>query len=175
MSAKPSGCRDRITARRICLLSSLCALSLGLSYLESLLPTGFIAPGIKLGLANGAAVVLIFRKDTKAAVFITIARILLSSLLFSGVFSAVFSLSGAALSLTLTYFLSKSDKFSVCAVSAAAGAAHNIAQSAVACATVGKAVMFYLPALIIAGALSGAAVGALSFLFLKKLKTNGRK
>ena len=172
MPAKQGFGGNKINAKRLCLLSSLCVLSLGLSYLETLLPTAFIAPGIKLGLANAAAVVLIYKKDFKGAVMISAVRIILSSLLFSGAFSAVFSLAGAAVSLSLCYILAKSGKFSVVAVSAAGGASHNLAQAAVALFTVGKAVIYYLPALIIAGTASGAVIGALCYMILKKIKTN---
>lgn len=172
MPAKQGFGGNKINAKRLCLLSSLCVLSLGLSYLETLLPTAFIAPGIKLGIANAAAVVLIYKKDFNGAVMISAVRIILSSLLFSGAFSAVFSLAGAAVSLSLCYILAKSGKFSIVAVSAAGGAVHNLAQAAVALFTVGKAVIYYLPALIIAGAVSGAVIGALCYLILKKIKTN---
>ena len=112
-----------------------------------------------------------YRGDFKGAVSVNLARIILSSVLFSGVMSLVFSLSGAIVSMTAAALLLKSKKFGLVAVSSLSGVLHNCAQAAVAVITSGKAVLHLLSLLIISGALCGAACGMISSLFFKKIKT----
>ena len=171
MSSEQGNGRNRITAKRLCLLSLLTALSMAFSFLETVLPFGFTAFGIKLGLANGVCIILMYRGDFKGAVSVNLARIILSSVLFSGVMSLVFSLSGAIVSMTAAALLLKSKKFGLVAVSSLSGVLHNCAQAAVAVITSGKAVLHLLSLLIISGALCGAACGMISSLFFKKIKT----
>ena len=59
--------------------------------------------------------------------------------------------------------------FSTPAVSIAGGVAHNLGQILVACAMLGKAVTYYLPVLIVSGAVSGLVVGIIAGLLIPKL------
>ena len=172
MSSKQGNGRNRITAKRLCLLSLLTALSMALSFLETVLPFGFSSFGIKLGLANGVCIILMYRGDFKGAVSVNLARIILSSVLFSSAVALIFSLSGAIVSMTAAALLLKSKKFGLAAVSSLSGVLHNCAQAAVAVIISGKAMLNLLPLLIVSGALCGAACGIISSLFLKKIKTN---
>lgn len=160
-------------AKRISVYSLLTALCLVFGYVESLLPLSFIAPGIKLGLANSVSMLLVFRDDIKGAFAVNITRILLSSLLFATPFALIFSLTAGIISLTAAVFVKKIPGVSVIGVSAAGAAVHNTVQTAAASLIFGAGVWYYLPVLLIAAAVSGTAMGALCMLILKKVKTNG--
>ena len=79
-------------AKRVSTYGILVALCMVFGWVENLISLSFIAPGIKIGLANSVCLLLVLNKDIKGAFFTNIARILLSALLFSTPFSLVFSL-----------------------------------------------------------------------------------
>lgn len=162
--------KTRILAENAALL--LCALAL--SYLESLVPLSLIVPipGFKLGLANLAVAVTLWRLGTCSAVSVSFLRILISSLLFGTASTFMFSLSGGALSLLALvgcYFLF-GDRMSVVAVSILSAVFHNIGQIACAVAFTGtKAVFAYSPMLLICGIICGAVTGAVLTSFPKQI------
>ena len=84
--------------RKIVLLSVSAALAMIFSYVESLIPFYFGVPGMKLGLSNICIVVTMFTIGEIPALFVNILRIVLTALLFTNIFSLVFSLAGAFLS-----------------------------------------------------------------------------
>ena len=172
MSAKQDNSPDRINVKRLCLYALFVAAGMVLSYLESLLPLHFIAPGVKIGLANAVSLLLAARGDIKGAAPVNISRILLSALLFGSAVSLAFALSGGVFSLLAVFLLIKTKKFSTVGVSIAGGVAHNAAQLGAAAVIMGGGILYYAPVLVVAGAVSGAAVGALDTLILKKIKTN---
>ena len=59
-------------AKKVAFYGVTAAVCLVFSYVETLLPLGFIAPGIKIGLANGVALLLILKKDIKGAFLVNI-------------------------------------------------------------------------------------------------------
>ncbi len=155
----------RETAR----MGMLTALSLLLSYVESLLPSFFTVPGIKLGLANTAVVFALYTLPLGDALLVSIMRVIISSLLFGNVLSLLYSFSGALLSL-LVMALMKRTGTSVQAVSITGGIVHNTAQLLVAAAVVrSTALSYYLPFLLISGAITGFAIGEASSLVLTRL------
>ena len=168
MSAKPGDNRNKV--KRLCMYSLLCAVCIIIGYIESLLELSFIAPGIKIGLSNSVACVLVFSGDIKGAFAVNISRILISALLFGSPVSLCFSLAGGIISLVLTALLKNSRFFSVIGVSALGGAVHNAVQCAVGLVFVGIGVAYYLPVLLVIGLACGAAVGILSKLILARMK-----
>lgn len=92
--------------KRLCTLSLMIALAFAFSYLESLIPFNFGIPGIKLGIANLVVIVALYTMNAKDALFISIIRILLSGLAFSGPFAMIYSLIGGLLSF-LVMFVAK--------------------------------------------------------------------
>lgn len=161
-------------AKRICTLGMLAALSMVLGYLEGLVSLSFIAPGVRLGLANAVALLLIALGDLKGALGVNITRILLSALLFGNPVSCAFSLAGGLTSWAVMALLSKSKNISVIGISIAGGTVHNIFQLLVAVIVVGGAVLNYMPLLLLAGAVSGSLIGFLGTIIFKKIKTNGK-
>ena len=67
---------------KIAFLGMFVTLALIASYVESLVPFYFGAPGIKLGLANLITVVILYRSGWKDAFVVSVLRILLSGFLF---------------------------------------------------------------------------------------------
>ena len=159
-------------AKKIALYGILTSLALIFGYIESLFSLSFIAPGIKLGLANSVALILLCFKDFKGAVLVNITRILLSALLFSSPFSLIFSLTAGILSVVIMRLLSGIKGVSVVGFSISGAAVHNLVQLTVASLLFGRAVWYYLPFLLVSALLSGGIIGILSSIIFKKIKTN---
>lgn len=173
MPTKQGNSRNRVDIKRLVIYALLVAVCLIVGYLENLLSISLIAvaPGIKLGLSNAVAIILVCSDDVKGAWTVNIARILLSALLFGSVISLVFSLAGGIASLLLVSIISRSKNISEIGISMASGTVHNIFQCVAASVFVGTGVVYYLPALLLCGALCGAFCGVLAQIVLKKIKT----
>lgn len=160
--------RDRTSKLTIAAL--MAALALIFSYIEVLIPFNFGIPGIKLGIANLVIIVALYYLGTRYALLINIIRILIGGLLFSGVFGMLYSMAGALLSMLVMVLVKKCGLFSVTGVSMAGGVAHNLGQLLVAAFLVSNLKIFvYFPVLVISGVVSGAVIGILAYLVLKKL------
>lgn len=158
-------------AKRISLYAMFTACALIFSYIEALFSLNFIAPGVKLGLANCVAMLLLLKGHTKGAFLVNVARILISCLLFSAPTTLLFSLSAGIFSLALIWALSKMKLFSPVGLCAAGGAVHNIVQILVAIFFTGTmGVIYYLPILIVCGTLCGLLTGFISLFTDKYLK-----
>lgn len=88
-----------------------------LSYVESLIPFYFGVPGVKLGLANLAVLLVLYRYGWKEALALNLARVFLSGFLFGNLFMVIYSLAGAAGSFLVMCFLKKTRGFSIMGVS----------------------------------------------------------
>lgn len=159
-------------AKRICTLGLLTALCMVLGYLERLVSLSFIAPGIRLGLANSAALLLICYNDKKGALAVNLCRIILSALLFGSLVSFAFSFVAGLGSSLAMILLSRLKNTGVLGISIAGGFVHNLLQAVVAMVLIGNAVLYYLPLLLLCGAVSGGVIGAVCYLISKKIKTN---
>lgn len=156
--------------KRITRMGMLTSLSLLLSYVETLLPSFFTVPGIKLGLANSAVVFALYTLPLRDVLFISLLRVFISGMLFGNVLSLLYSLSGAVLSF-LVMALMKKMKLSITAVSISGAVVHNMAQLLVAFSLVrSRALRYYLPFLILSGALTGFAIGRVSSHLLSHLE-----
>lgn len=158
--------------KKVSLYGFLTATALLFGYVEYLMPLSFIAPGIKLGIANGIVLILVLIKKPKAAFLVNIVRILLSSFLFSTPFSLLFSLTAGVVSVLGMIIVSKSVKVGFIGVSVIGGVLHNFTQLIVANFTVGQGVWFYFPFLLIAGSIAGVAVGFLVWVLLKRTENH---
>ena len=77
----------------------LCALAIILGYVEMLLPVFPFAPGVKLGITNLVTVFLLYSFTYKEAALVSCIRIVCIGFMFGNLFSIVYSLAGAFLSL----------------------------------------------------------------------------
>lgn len=165
---------------RLTTLSLLTVLSLALYYVESLLPTLVPIPGVKLGLANLATLVVLVRYRGRDAFLVLLVRILLSSLLFGQAMSLLYSLTGGMLCLLamigLIRFLhvTKDAHHSLLFLISIGGAlAHNIGQVLVAyLITSVPGVALYLPFLGISAILTGLFIGIGAQFTLRYLPAN---
>ncbi len=164
-----------LSSKKITIYALFTAASILFGYVEYLLPLNFIAPGVKLGMANGIFLVLLLSGNFGAAFIINVVRILLSALLFATPFSLLFSLSAGIVSSLFMWVLSKSKRVGFIGISVAGGAAHNITQLLIARLTVGGGVWFYTPFLLVTGLIAGMAVGFLSWLVFGRIKNLFKK
>ena len=150
----------------------LTALALIFSYVETLIPIQFGAPGIKLGLANLVIVIVLYKTDWKEALLLSVVRIVLAGFIFGNLFSIIYSLAGGILSLAVMAFLVRTGRFSAAGVSMAGGVSHNIGQLIVAMVIVETyQVGYYLPVLLISGLLTGAVIGIAAGEVLKRIRS----
>ncbi len=161
MSAKQGNGRNKINIKHITLYAMLVAVCLIVGYLENLLSISLltVAPGVKIGLSNAVALMLIYSGDVKGAWAVNITRICLSALLFGSPITFLFSLSGGVASTLAATWLCKIKSVSCIGSSIAAGTLHNIFQLLAATAFVGVGVIYYLPILLVLGAVCGALCG----------------
>ena len=161
----------RISTKKIALCGVLTALAMIFSYIESVIPVPIPVPGIKLGVANIAVLTILSVLGVKEAIVINLLRIVLTSLLFGNVNSFLFSISGAALSLTIMIIMKKLDFFSCIGVSVCGGVMHNIGQIIAAVFIMGsEAIVFYLPVLIVSGVFTGVVIGVVSGIVAKHVR-----
>lgn len=155
---------------KIAKIGLLCALSLILSYVESLFPFIATLPAVKMGLSNIVVLYALYIISAPAAFFIMITRVLLSGFMFQGLFSILYGLAGGFISLIIMVILKKTKLFSIIAVSIAGGLAHNVGQFIVAALVLGfNSVAAYLPILLISGAVAGFIIGILAMQVTKNI------
>ncbi len=154
--------------KKLCVYAVLTAAALVFGYVELLFPLDFIAPGMKLGIANAVALYLICRGRRLGAFAVNTARILLGGLLFATPFSLLFSATAGFAAVGAMCLASKSRRLGVVGISAVGSLVHNLTQLAVAVLTVGGGVWFYLPFLLLAGTAAGVLIGFLTYFILQK-------
>ena len=162
-------CTD-LKTKKLTTMAFLTAVAMILSYVEALLPAIAI-PGVKMGLANIAVVFALYRLGWREAVAVSLVRVVLMALLFTGVGPMLYSLAGAALSLVLMGLMKKSGIFSPVGVSVAGGVGHNAGQVLLAMWMLEtQEIIYYLPALAISGVISGVLIGLAGGLLISRMK-----
>ena len=85
-------------------------------------------------------------------------------------FSIVYSLAGASLSLTVMTLLKKKTEFSLFGISVAGGISHNMGQLVIAMLIVeNTTLLYYAPALLISGIVTGLLIGWLTIEVNKRI------
>lgn len=162
-------------SKKIAFSSVMTALCLVISYIEFLFPINIAVPGIKPGFSNIVIVLLICTLGFQYAFPVLILKILLTSLLFSGVSGMIFSLTGGLLSFLIMYLLYRTKIFSPIGISAAGGVFHNTGQLLAAAFLTGSSkVFYYFPILLISGLVTGTIIGFLTIIILKRVKHFGK-
>lgn len=155
---------------RVALCGVMVALALVFGYIEHLVPLPIGIYGIKLGLANLVVVVMLYSFKWYTALSVNLLRIFISFLLFGSATSLIYSLCGGILSFCLMLLISnlKKPSFSVIGVSICGAIAHNIGQICAAVLLLDELrIAFYLPVLIIVGAITGTLIGLIAMPILK--------
>ena len=162
-----------MSSKKIAYCGLLTTVALLLSYVERMLAIPMIVPGMKLGLANVAILIALYILDNKTAFIISILRILISALLFTGFASFLYSASGALLSFVVMVLCKKTNIFSMIAISILGGISHNIGQIIVACLIVENIrLLYYMPFLITLGTASGFVTGIVGDKAVYYIKNN---
>ena len=137
-----------------------CAVAIILGYVETLIPISIGIPGVKLGLANLAVLLVLLVYGWKEGATVSAVRILVIGFMFGNLFSILYSVAGASLSLLVMTLLKKTGAFGTVGISVAGGVSHNLGQMAVVLLvfhSVGY--LYYLPVLLISGGITGFLVG----------------
>lgn len=163
--------------KRISSLAMFLALAILLNYVENFIPSIGI-PGVKLGLANTMNLIILYFYGRKEYFAIGFLRVLLMSVMFTGLFSNGFylSLCGFLLSSAVVIGLSYLKHLSVFSLSIASAVFHGIGQ--ICCAVIlyatadGSSVYLfsYLPILILSGVISGTLIAFISSLSIARLE-----
>ncbi len=169
-SPKPKARTYALRTKRLALSAILAAMAMIFSYIEALIPLPVPIPGIKLGLANLVIVIAIYRLGFKYAFIINCVRILITGLLFTGLFGAIYSFAGGVLSIVVMYLLYRTGLFSMVGVSMAGGVFHNLGQLLVACLIMSNfKLMSYFAVLLFSGLISGILIGIVAAVLYDKL------
>lgn len=147
------------------------ALAMIFSYIENLIPFNFGIPGVKLGLANLVVVTALYLLKPRQALMVSLLRILLVAFTFGNLAAGIYSMAGGVLSFAVMYLLYRIKGFSVIGVSVAGGVMHNVGQIIIAALTVSNLnLLFYLPVLLIAGAITGCLIGVAAAMIIPRIK-----
>ncbi|MDD3795838.1 MAG: Gx transporter family protein [Lachnospiraceae bacterium] len=156
--------------RKIAYLGIFSSLAIIFGYIETLIPVFAGVPGMKLGLANLAVLFILYRYSYKEAFLVSVIRIIVIGFLFGNMFSILYSLAGAVLSLTVMTLIKRKSDFSIIGVSVAGGVSHNAGQLLAAMLIVGNtSLLYYAPVLLISGVLTGLLIGWLTGETYKRL------
>jgi len=135
------------------------------AFVETIIPLGALPlPGFKAGLANIAILFAAFALSVPDAAAVSLARSLLTFLLFGSPTSLLFSLSGGILVITVLAVLKSTAAFrhmSFIGISVLTAAAHNTGQLFAAVLLTGEALFSYLPALLAASLFYGCLTGVI--------------
>lgn len=157
-------------SKKIAFLGLCVALALVLAYVEVLFPLFPDANGIKMGLPNIIIIFLLYRQGLPVAAGVSLARILLITLLFGNTMALLYSLAGGVLSLGVMALLKRLDILSVTGVSVAGAVMHNVGQILVAILlTQTTALGYYFVVLAITGTVAGVLIGLCSGMLIRRI------
>lgn len=152
-------------------LGLMLALALALSFFESLLPAlPFMPVGVKLGLSNIVTMYCLFFLGGRPALAVAFLKSCFVFLM-RGPVGAALSLSGGLFSIAVMVAVKKLPSLSNGFVSVAGAIAHNIGQLVLASVILKSAYAFYyIPVMIISGAVMGSVTGILLRLVMPYLQ-----
>ena len=156
------------TVRSIALCGVMASLAIVFGYVEHLIPLPIGIYGIKLGLANLVVVIMLYALNAYSAFTINMVRIILCSILFGTFTSFWYSIVGGLLSFTAMLIIKKINKFSPMGVSICGAITHNVGQIIVAIILLEEfKIAFYIPVLLVTGAITGAIIGLVAIPIIK--------
>ncbi|SDB09706.1 Gx transporter family protein [Eubacterium oxidoreducens] len=154
----------------VAFLGVFLALALVFSYVEAMIPFAIAIPGVKLGITNIVIVLILYLNGPKEALIVSVLRVILAGLLFGNLFSILYSMAGALLSLAIMVFIRHTKQFHVITVSAIGGIVHNLGQLIVAAFVVENYnIMYYFAVLMIAGVVTGIIIGIVGNEMIKRV------
>lgn len=155
--------------KKLTLCAILSALAIVFGYIETLIGTPVMIPGVKWGLGNIVVLLALYKLDKRYAFLIMFIKVITSSALFGSPSVFIYSLCGGALSFFVMVLLKKWN-FHIVSVSIGGGISHNIGQLVCASIMMRTVTVFsYLPVLIVFGAVSAVVTGILTKVIIKRI------
>ena len=159
-----------ISMKKTVTLGMLTAIAMVFGYVESIIPLPIGIPGIKLGLANIVILFVIYRYGIREASLVSVARIVLSGLMFTGMWSILYGISGTVCAIMVMSLAKFRLKLSVITVSVLGAMAHISGQMVVAGLNVGFGpVAGYALYLLLASVIFGAIIGTISDILIRRV------
>lgn len=151
-----------IKVKKIALLGMFCALSVSVSFIETLIPPIVPVPGVKPGFSN---IVTMFATASLGAPYglaVTLFKAFFA-LITRGVTASIMSLCGGLFSLLVMIILLKVNEkiIGYIGIGVLCAVAHNMGQLTVAVVILGKAILYIAPVLIISGVICGGLTGTI--------------
>ena len=145
-------------------LAMLLALGVLLNYAEVvLLPTAFITPGVKLGIANTVGLIVLYYFDDRTYFFYGMMRILLTSLFTGFGFNFLIALSGWLVASIVVILIHQFNRLSIFGLSMMAAVFHGVGQILMVAVLYQSIYMInYLPVLLVSGLIAGLLVAKIS-------------
>ena len=163
-----------ISMKKTVTLGMLTAIAMVFGYVESIIPLPVGIPGIKLGLANIIILFVIYRYGIREALLVSVARIILSGLMFTGMWSILYVISGTVCAIMVMSLAKFRLKLSVITVSVLGAMAHISGQMVVAGLNVGFGpVAGYALYLLFASVIFGAIIGTISDILIRRVIDTG--
>lgn len=144
-----------------------------LSILENLIPISFAIPGLRIGFANIAVLIVLYLYSFKYALFVIVIKNILVFLQFGNIVAFSMSMSGGVLSVIFMYiFKEHLDRyFSIYGVSAVGAFFHNFGQILCAALILSNKIIFaYLPVLVIIGTFASIIIAKIADVFIKRFE-----
>ena len=159
----------KFKTKRIAICGLLVATAIILNFVEKLIPVEFVFYGFKLGFANIVVLFALYKLRFVDSLIVCFLKILVCGLSFGGPVYLMYSLSGGILSF-FAMWLAK-HKLNIITVSVIGSVFFNIGQILCACFLLStKAILSYLPVLVITGVFAGALIGIVSDTAIKRIK-----
>ena len=157
--------------RKMTRLAILLALGVIINYMEHvLLPTSFIAPGVKLGLANTIGLIVLYFFGAKEFLAIGVLRVVMTALFTGFGFNFFISLSGWGLSTLIVLILFVQNKLSIIGLSMVSAVFHGIGQVIMVSILYESLLMLnYLPILSVTGIVSGLLIAIITKEVLRRI------
>lgn len=169
--------KTKKAAQKAAFFGIMISMALVLSFIESQIPPLFTLPGMKLGLTNIVVVFCLYCFGGAGAMGMNVIRIVLASVMFGGPSAMLYSLAGGMLSTIIMIIMKKAGCFRVITVSIVGGVMHNVGQILIAMLVMKTgALIWYLAALWFTGMASGAFIGLLGGILIRRIpqrKENG--
>lgn len=157
-------------SKKVSTYGVMIALAFIFSYLDTLVPINIGIPGVKPGFANIVVLSALYLYDKKDALIISVIRIVLAGVVFSGTYAMLYSLAGGLLSYLAMIIAVRVKKLSVIGVSVIGAIFHNLGQIIVAAfVTETYHIAYYFPVLIVSAVITGVLIGTLSGIIIKRI------
>jgi len=149
--------------KKLIFIAIMISISIVLSIIESMISvTLFIIPGVKLGLANIITLVILYIYGEKEAFVVSILRIFIVALIYSGLFqpASLMSLAGGIVAYIAMVLIKHLPKFSIVSVSIGGALMHMVGQISMAIVVLDTpTLIYYLPYMILISIPTGIFTG----------------